>query len=574
MTDSQRDRTTSRAASLPDVLLAAGLGISAAVPYRLLARVVPPGWSDFRYVRYAAAAAAVALVVLVYRERTSAKGSGPPLRVRLFRGLLIVHAFLVVALLGKYVVGSIPSTWSHDVIHYYSTIPSLVELYDTRTALTPPVVTPIYPPGMFVVAAALEPILGEGRHVLRWLVVGSIVLTSSMVARVVARDHGWRWGIAGGGLFLAVFPQVVWSGAPTKPEYLAVALSLVGLAVVAKPTGEGLGGYGRIAAGGLAFGAALLVKFTVAGGVAGALLFLALTRRWRRLGVLAAATGIVFGGSYLALSHATDGGLVFFTLLGNMAEPDFQKLFRFGVMGFGQGFFVILCVTVAVAELSSRKRSGASSPEALAALATLVAIGLGIATTARPGSSANYLLEAVALGVVLIALSVPKGRAKPAMKGNVEVLALVMVFLAVHLPSQVALLARDMPRSRLPESIVAELRADSAEFVLSDPRYVGELMEAGIDPLVVDSYQFTMMVENGVVDPDAVTGPMLEGRVPFAVLANPPGESGGASELEPRQSRPVVAILRERYRCGTNDEAEMVVCRWTGGPSDVSGAPD
>lgn len=573
MTDLERGRTARQATAVPDVLLAAGLCITAVVPSEFLARFVPPGWNDFRAVRVAAVAAAVALVLLLYRERTSADGFGPPLRVRLFRGLLIVHASLVLALLGKYLVGAIPPTWSHDVIQYYSTIPSLVELYDAERALTPPVVTPIYPPGMFAVAAALEPVLGEGRHVLRWVVVGSIVLTSSMVASIVAREHGWRWGAAGGGLLLAVFPQVVWSGAPTKPEYLAVALSLVGVAIVAESIGEGPGGYGRMAAGGLAFGAALIVKFTVAGGVAGALLFLALTRRWRRLAVLAAATGIVFGGTYLALSHATGGGLVFFTLLGNMAEPDFQKLFRFGVMEFGQGFFVILCISLAVIGLLSRESSGSYGFGHLVALAALVAIGLGIATTARPGSSANYLLEAVALGVVLIALSVPRGTTEVAPRGSVTVLALMIVFLTVHLPSQVALLARDMTDARLPQSIMAELKADSEGYVLSDPRYVGQLLEAGIDPLVVDSYQFTMMVEQDVVDVNAVTEPMLGGRVPFAVLADHPEEHGDASGSNRVHSRPVKAILRDMYRCRLRGEVGVVLCRWTGGPPDTTGEP-
>lgn len=553
-----------RTSPLPAVVFAVALSITAVLPGRLVSGTIPPAWSDFHYVRAAALAAVVVFAVLMYRERVYGAGDDLSLGRRVLRALLVVHVSLVVVLLGKYLLGSIPATWSHDVIQYYSASPSLVDLYDKERALTPPIVTPIYPPGMFAVAAALKPVLGEGRHVLRFVVVGGVFLSAAVIGKVVAREHGWKWGLGGGALFLAVFPQIVWSGAPTKPEYLAVALSLAGIAAVSEPTEDGIGGYDRIVAAGVLFGAALSVKFTVAAGVAGALLFLAIRRHWRRLILLGATTGIIFGGTYLVLSRATGGGIVFFTLLSNMMEPDFQKAFRLGIMVIGQSFFVVLCVTVAMIKLNSLRSSDRAGVDVLVAVITVVAVGLGIATTARPLSSANYVLEAVAVGVLLIALVIPTGEGRPSGIGSVRISALVGVFLAVHLPSQVALVARDVSDPTLPPSVVDRLKSNPDGYVLSDPRYVQDVLDAGLEPLVVDSYHITSMIEEGIIDARVVTGPMLEGRVPVAVLADDSAEDGSRSSRRRPHSDAVMAVLRDRYRCRDHEEGGVVLCRWSG----------
>lgn len=549
--------------SRPEVVLVAALAAAVLIPDGLISRGLPTGWGNFHLVRVAAACTGLAIAAWLLTGRDLFSKFAPGTSDGLLVALLAAHVGFVTVLLGKYLVGAIPSTWSHDVIQYYAQSGSLIDMYRLESALSPPVTTPIYPPGMFAVVAILEPLLGEGPHVVRLVVTGSILVIAAAIGWLTAREQGRAWGWVAGGLFLAIFPQVVWSGAPTKPEYLAVALSMSGLAVLIDPAAASSESVKRLALGGFLFGAALLVKFTVVAGLAGVLLYKALVRRWKSLAVVGGTAGLVFGGTYLALSWATDGGLSFFTMAGNLAKPDLEKAFRFGFMGFGQSFFVVVALTLAIVRLFGSKGQGLTLLQGTVALATMMAVAMGIATTARPGSSANYFLEAVALGVLLIAIHLPAEGRSSRQSGWISVGALVTVFLAVHLPSQAALLARDPPDRHLSSEVLRRLDVERGEFVLSDPEFVQPLLDTGFEPLVVDSYQFTMMADGGLLSDSILTKPMREGKVPFVLLSESPARYEDDRFGRRTQTRGVLDMIERAYRCSPAGETGVITCRWS-----------
>lgn len=534
------------------------------VPRSLVGAVLPPLWGDYDLVRIGAGGAAAALTIWIARHRTSRVVLGRDSTERLVLALAASHASLVVVLIAKYAAGAMPATWSHDVIQYYASAGSISGLYDPASALTPPVVTPIYPPGMVVVRRVLTPILGDGPHVLRLAVVASIAATASAIGILTARWRDRTSGWLAAGLFLAIFPQIVWSGAPTKPEYIAVALSMGGVvAACGAPEGHDAGP-ARLAVAGALFGAALLVKFTVVAGLLGVVLFLVAKRRWSDLLAMSAVVVLLAGGTYAGLSAASDGGLWFFTVVGNAASPDLEKAFRLGLEEFGQSFFAIVVVTLSLSILPKAWRGEGSDIDVVLSLATLVAFGLTIVTTARPGSSANYFLEAVALGAALLAshLAAESGSFSRGVR-SLTLRALVATYLVLHLPSQAALLARDVPKTRLPTTLLNELDIGDTEFILSDPQYVGEVLDSGVRPLVVDSFQFTMMVQLGVLDVEVLTAPMRQGKVPVALLSQDPQAYEGLGFGHRMQPRKVIELIQERYSCAGHPLGSVVVCRWS-----------
>lgn len=549
---------------VPEVVAVAALFAVAAVPGQAVARIAPSGWGNYHLVRVALMGAGIGLTVAVIYDEIAADGQRAEGPSRILRGLLVVHASLVLVLLGKYLVGEIPSTWSHDAIQYYSMSESLGDMYKVDVAFTPPVTTPIYPPGLFAAADLLEALVGEGRDVLRLLVSASTLASAGMIGAITARKHGVGWGLAGGALFLAVFPQLTWSGAPTKPEYLAVAFSLAGLATLCDPTDGVARSTRRVAVGGLLFGLALVTKFTVLAGLAGVLGYLALERRWSDLVVLTVAVAVIVGGTYLGFSYATNGGIVFFTLLANAAPPDFERIFRFGLMDFGQSFFVILCIAVAVFYAHDGDRRREEPLAAVVALGLLVAVAFGVVSTGRPGSSANYFLESAALGTLLVAVALPPHleapRRPPA--GGPLLLLLIGTFLFLHLPSQAALLARDVPEGQIPRDVLEQVDIGPGQYMLSDPRFVSDLREAGITPLVVDGFQLTMMIDQGLVDDSVVTKPIRAGRVPAALLEENPAAHTTKKFGRRNHSKEVISLIQNLYRCQTIRDPGLTLCRW------------
>ena len=68
--------------------------------------------------------------------------------------------------------------------------------------------------------------------------------------------------------------------------------------------------------------------------------------------------------------------------------------------------------------------------------------------------------------------------------------------------------------------LLAGLRVVEDEFILSDVSHTANVVEAGLRPLVNDSYQYTAMIDSGAAKPDPLMEALKHQKVPYLVLEN------------------------------------------------------
>jgi hypothetical protein len=279
--------------------------------------------------------------------------------MRLLSTTLIVLVASIVVLLWKYVVWLIPDTWTAQGIFLEAIHPgSLVELYSVDQLDRPTIATPIYPPAYYALLRAALALYGQSPSVLRWVTVGALMTICGALAAASRRGKNDQWMLLAPAVFIAFFPGLIWSGAPTKPEYVACALAMTGLAVYLNRGFEGSMRWAPLSA--CIFAAALLVKYTLAGA------FVAVPILRRQYGAcivfLAISLGIVtlVYGAFGILTH---GGVNLFTIRANAVSPQVIKVLNAGVLGMLPKAFVVLAIGASFVLVLRAK--GADAPEIL-----------------------------------------------------------------------------------------------------------------------------------------------------------------------------------------------------------------
>jgi hypothetical protein len=519
-----------------------------------------PMWQNLHLVRVAFIIAAISLAAVLLRFRAGSVRSQGVFLLHLLATVLVIHVALVAVLLWKYMTWRIPDTWTAELIYLYSVqTSSLSDLYAIGQLEQPPFTTPLYPPGYIAILKGLYAVLGESPAVMRALTVASLLAISVGLAFASSyRATRDRWMLLAPALFLALFPVLTWSGAPSKPEFVAAALSVAGFSIYLR--------FGHVSAGrwvipaGLLFGFALLAKYTVIAAFLATVVHLALQKRYRDTALLFALVVVVFGVVYGYLWWTTDGGVLLFTVTANAARPDFFRLFSWAVLGVLPSAFVVLALAGALTlVLNSR---GFASAGVAVALAFCISLALFILAAARPASSANYFLESAILGCLVLATLLHTQYRAQADSGNAGLLtALLLVLLSINLASQIALLARsegDDVQDQVVRATLSELYVQPGEYVLTDPHYTYQLVQAGHTPLVLDNLMYTLMLDNGHISHAPFVQILLEGKVPFLILANTLEQHASLPYGQRRISPDVVSFLQSNYEC------EELLVMWDG----------
>jgi 4-amino-4-deoxy-L-arabinose transferase-like glycosyltransferase len=564
-----------RAFPLFEVCASALLAMAAAAPFapavgRLLAARGTSGAVQHSLIA-AALLCAIGWCVHATLTRHTPIRDGAQVVFRLSTMAIIGLVACLAVTLWQYLAWIIPDTWSTEVIYVLATQPhSLIGLYSIDRLQQPTIVTPIYPPLYIAIARAGFAAFGRSPETLRIITTMGIIAIAAGLLTASSRGHRDRWALLAPAVFLAFFTSVTWSGAPTKPEYLACAFAIWSLAVYSR---WGLSDDTKwIVPCGLLFGAALLIKYTIVGGLIGVLGHLLLRRKFRSAAVLAGIVAGLVGSVYVGLSIATHGGLITFTVNANAVHLQLGKVWNFGLLSILNRPFGVLIVTAGVG-LAARLRNTVG-PEVAVAIALAVSVPFALLALGKPGSSANYFLEPVALGALAVAFAlrgaIHERGPNQGVPADAFPVAALLAAAIIQIPWSLNLMAlgwippnrdREITRS------LASLQVAPDQFVMADVNYVYAVSKAGLKPVMVDNHVYTLLSENGVIDAEPLLTLFRSGKVPYLVLRGSlEWESGmpyGDRLYPPR----VLAYLMRNYRCEPpvfgEPGAQLVVCRQT-----------
>lgn len=484
--------------------------------------------------------------------------------MHLLSTMLIVLVAVIVVVLWKYIVWLVPDTRTAQVIFLQATLPdSLVELYTVQIE-QPTIATPVYPPGYYALLRTALAVFGQSPSVLRWVTVGALIMICAALAAASRRGGADKWALLAPALFIAFFPSVTWSGAPTKPEYVACAFAMVGLAVYLKKGFESSTSWVPLSAG--MFAVALLMKYTVVGAFIAVCAHLLLRKQFRScVTFLTISLGIIVI-VYGLLWILTDGGVVLFTIHGNAGSLQVLKVITNGVFGILPKTFVVLGIAAAIV-LALR----GGTRETVVPIALLISIPLALLAIGRPGSSANYFLEPVVLGSLAIAFLLR--RSIEGATGETPTLfpaAMLLAMTVIQLPSNLALMARSEGSVREQTEVrsrLAALRPAADEFVMADSYYVFDVVQAGFTPVMVDNFAYTLMVDNAVIDDRHLLTLFESGKVPYLVLENT--LEWHASRGYGNRGYPISVLnyLKQHYTCEIAmkrwDDTVLVICDYS-----------
>ena len=551
---------------IPAVLIAVAICIHVpGMQQQVLA--LPPLWGNVALIGHVAILAAGALILQSLLQRHTILRSAEQLTMRLLSMTLILLVAASVVVFWKYVVWLIPDTRTTQGIFLMATQQgSIFDLYSIHQLDHPPMASPIYPPAFYGLLRAALAVFGQSAGVLRWVIIAALVVICAALAAASRRGTRDQWALLAPALFIAFFPGVTWSGAPTKPEYVACAFAMVGLAVYLRKGFE-THSMRWVPLSASMFAAALLAKYTLAGAFVAVPVHLLLRRHYRAcIAFLVTSLGVV-AIVYIVFEVLTDGGIVLFTIRANAAKPDLLRFIELGLLGMLPKAFVV--VTIGAALALALRAEGAGTRETVVPIALLASLLLALLAMARPGSSPNYFLEPVTLGALAIALLVRQSiegttRETPALFPAAVLLAVAMI----QLPSSLALVARKEGspseeaevRSRL-----AALRPAEGEFVMADDNYVFDVVKAGYTPVMIDNLLYTSMVDNGVIDDHQWLTLFESGKVPYLVLKNTlewHASIGYGGRYYPID---ILKYIKQHYTCETVmkrwDDNALVICR-------------
>src|SRR5258707_9661719 len=99
------------------------------------------------------------------------------------------------------------------------------------------------------------------------------------------------------------------------------------------------------------------------------------------------------------------------------------------------------------------------------------------------------------------------------------------------------------------------------EYVLCDVRYTADVIAAGLQPVVNDSFQYTLMVKNHILSTEPLMRLLRERRAPYAVLQNTLYWHRSVGDYWPGE---VTDYLDKNYSCdriiGMKDGNYLVMC--------------
>lgn len=360
-----------------------------------------------------------------------------------------------------------------------------------------------------------------------------LALGGAVAIAVIVAVSGWRRSrtvaLAAASLFLLAPLQWPWS-LVLRPDTLAVALSVAGVALVARREG------GRLPwATVLFFVAAFFTKQTAVAGAAAALLAVARVRPRRALSAGIAGCAAVVAAA-LALQWASGGWFLFHTVAGNL-NP--FSLARAGALwsDFLRSHAVEVLVLVALAAVQVARRR-LDVVGIYAVLACLVATSAG-----KAGSDLNYFLEPLAAAALLAAHAFP---VKPPMRYRRLSAPLGAMLLAgaaglgfVHLRDQLSRRAPLAAAETAAQEVAGRLRGIAGDMVSDDASL---LLRAG-KRVIFQPFVMAQLAESGRWDETPFLEALRNGRIGAVVV-----QTGPRAVTATRYSPAMHAVLAKRFR--------------------------
>jgi hypothetical protein len=469
--------------------------------------------------------------------------------LHLLLGVLIIGSAFTSVEIWKFVAPLTMMTWSEQMVYISALQTDYVsDLYSTSNLLQPPFRITMYPPLYYAVQKLIFVLADHSLLVGRYISAGAVIAIAAClwVMPVVSTR---RWKLVPPLMFLCMFPTLAWrSGSFAKPEFLATCLSVAGFTIYLQ---RGVAGTKRwVGATAVLCGAALLAKQSAFICPWALSVHLMWDRRYRELiRFICFVTVIILAGCALVWASGGDG-LWLMTFRGNAARLVLSKILTLGIREYLANAFVIAAVAASGILLVSVR--GSRDVGTAAAVYFLSGLAWFVISVGRPGSSYSYFLDG-AIGACLV---LPLLLYRYSLLGNwtAQIFAFLVVTLAVmvQLPTHVQLTVMTSGDARDESEIMkslAGLRSRPGEYVLADPLYVWDVIKSGRTPLVTNSYQYTLMNDNGLLSVKPLLD-LLQGRkVPYLVLQNDLEWHATLAYGDRYWPQSVVQYLRRNYTC-------------------------
>jgi len=480
---------------------------------------------------------------------------------------LAVHSSCALVQFWKAVTLRIPETYTEQGI-YLAAIREggIASLYSRSNVTVAPFLTTVYPTVYYILTRGLFKIFGESPTVPRALSISAVLVMFLTLIWVLSSNCRRLHVLIAGLLFLSLFPTMCWVGGSIgKSDHVAAAFSLAALSIyVRKGLWSKKYGWIWIAASLGAF--AGLTKQTVIFGALAIATHLLLRHQLKQFFIFAVVMLLWPLVSFGLLWNRTDGGIWLMTVTANAARLIPAKILQFGVFGFLFSGFTVM--VLAACAYPSKGRETLQSQRNVVRIYFLFALSAFLVAVGRPGASYHYFLESLAAGALVIGFTLEQFGC---MESRVAWRSLVILLVTVsvsQLFSQFAITARAAEEKTEQQRVmqnIAKLNTGDGHYILSTPYYVFSVIEAGKKPLVIDSSQFTLMIDNGVVSAEPLLQYLRAGAVPYVILEHTFDRyqtSAYGSRLFPQS---VVAYLQTHYSCKTLfhkrvDSRDFVLC--------------
>lgn len=393
-----------------------------------------------------------------------------------------------------------------------------------------------YPPVYPLLLALVGKVAGftyPAARVVSFLGAGASAWLVAAIVRQVTGEA--RAGMCAAALFLAN-PYVVFWATLARIDLVALPLSLGAVLVVLQTPRSTR----RVA---LALGLAALAAMTrqshLLAAPAAIVVGLLVERRWRALGLVAAAA-VALAAAVLALNAWTHGGFLLHTVTANRNRYSWPLLEYFlGDLACTSGVLLALGLASAFALRGLPRTTRAIL------LTYLVATALSALTIGKVGSHVNYFLEIVASSAIFggLALSRALASSRPwavAATATVAVAA-IAVGLGFSLLRPQNMEAKLRQRADF-DALAAKLRAEPGP-VLADET-MGVLVMTG-HPIELQPFEFTQLARQGQWDDSRVVGDIRRGR--FGLILINDGPETPESWTKERWTAGMLAAVHARY---------------------------
>ena len=461
-----------------------------------------------------------------------------PVFVALF---LIAVVYVALRMLSPGVVFHYPEASVFGSLAAFDGNHELSTLYPADGWVRPPLVLTLYPPLFFYLSAGVDAVFGTGGTLLAPRIITSLALLAVLVwLFCLGNERGvpraWWLCLAGAALITPAFWGLA-GGA--QVDLLALAFTAAGIRS-ALPVVEGAIRGGRSGGNSLgkevegfpyaSLGWFLLAVFTKQSYISAPLALvavLAIDRRWRAAAVFGAALGLSIAGGAMLLNHLTDGGYLLNSLGALGTATSFRKLVLV-LWATAPYQWIPLLLVVGFAVYGSLRLRFAE----FYLLATAL---LHIASMARIGSGASYLLEPLFALLLLAILRCPEmsgwrpgGIARP-----IWILGLMLTIPASMAGVHRAYELRELVTMR-GTSIAQELPLGG--YPLVSAAFFPATVQRGQKPYLNDPFAFGSLYEAGLWDIAPLVQDLQNHCVPFAIshvapATRAPAAGSGTLEL-------------------------------------------